>query len=70
MMGQPRRASVLEAATQAAVGLPIGFAVSFAVVLLGLSAAMTAALVTGLMFLVSTVRGYVIRRGFERRRYR
>jgi hypothetical protein len=67
-MTQPRRTSALEAATQAAVGIPIGLAVSFGVALLGLSAAATAALITGAMFVVSTARGYLIRRGFERGR--
>lgn len=65
-MTQHRRTSFLEAATQAAVGLPIGFAVTFAVGLMGLPAAASASLITGLMFLASTVRGYVIRRRFER----
>ena len=63
---QHPHASLLEAATQAAVGVPIGFAVTFAVGLMGLSAAAAAALITLSMFMLSTVRGYLIRRRFDR----
>lgn len=65
-MTQRPYVSLIEAATQSLVGLPIGFVVSFAVGLLGLSAAASAALITGTMFLASTLRGYLIRRGFQR----
>lgn len=66
-MTQHPRTSLIEAATQAAVGIPIGFAVTFAVGLMGLPAAVSASLITLSMFLLSTVRGYLIRRRFERR---
>ncbi len=65
MTVQSRRLSAIEAAAQAIVGVPIGFAVSFTVSLLGLSAVMAAASITGTMFLVSTLRGYLIRRCLE-----
>jgi hypothetical protein len=65
-MRQSHLTSLLEAATQAGIGLPIGLLVSFCVAWLGLSAAATAALIAGLMFVFSTARGYVIRRRFER----
>lgn len=68
MTAQPRRTSLIEAATQASVGLPLGFAVSYAVSMLSLPPAVTAGLITGLMFAVSVARGYWIRRRFERRR--
>jgi uncharacterized membrane protein AbrB (regulator of aidB expression) len=67
MTAQTPRASALEAAMQAAVGVPIGFSVCFAVGKLGLSPTLSAALITVVMFLVSTARGYLIRRGFDRR---
>jgi hypothetical protein len=67
-MTQQRRHAALEAATQAAVGIPIGFVVTFGVELLHLPPAISAALITGLMFLLSTLRGYLIRRRFDRRR--
>ncbi len=67
MTHQPRRTSLLEAATQAVVGVPLGLAVSYGVALLGLSPAFSAALITGLMFVVSTARGFWIRRAYERR---
>jgi hypothetical protein len=63
---QSRRLAAIEAATQAAVGLPIGYAVCFAVGLIGLSAAASASIITLSMFLVSTIRGYLIRRKFDR----
>ena len=66
-MNERPRTSLIEAATQATVGLPIGFAVSFVVALLRLPPATSAALITGLMYLCSILRGYVIRRRFERR---
>jgi hypothetical protein len=66
-MTQHPRASFMEAATQAAVGVPIGFAVTFAIGLMGMSAA-SAALITLSMFVASTARGYVIRRRFDRER--
>jgi hypothetical protein len=65
-MRQSHLTSLLEAATQAGIGLPIGLLVSFCVAALGLSAAATAVVITGLMFVFSTARGYVIRRRFER----
>jgi hypothetical protein len=64
---QPRRTSLLEAATQACVGLPLGFAVSYAVSMLRLPPAASAAAITGLMFAVSVARGFWIRRAYERR---
>lgn len=67
-MTQRPRASLMEAATQAAVGLPMGLVVVYGVALLKLPPSITAVLTTGLMFLVSTLRGYVIRRRFERER--
>lgn len=66
-MTQSPRTSLLDAATQAAVGLPLGFVVVYAVSWLRLSPAATAVLTTGLMFVVSTARGYVVRRRFDRR---
>jgi hypothetical protein len=65
-MSQHPRTSLIEAATQATVGIPIGFSVAFAVGLLQLPAAPAAAMITGLMFVASTARGYVIRRRFDR----
>ncbi len=65
MTAQPRCTSLVEAATQASVGLPIGFAVSYAVSMLGLPPAVAAGLITGLMFALSVARGYLIRRRFE-----
>jgi hypothetical protein len=65
MTSQAPRTSLLEAATQAAVGLPIGFGVVTAVSLLGLSPAASGALSAGAMFVVSTARGFWIRRRFE-----
>jgi hypothetical protein len=66
-MGQHRRASAAEAVTQALVGLPIGFAVTYAIERLHLSPAVSAGTITGAMFGLSALRGYLIRRGFERR---
>jgi hypothetical protein len=66
-MTQHRRASLREAATQATVGLPVEFAVSFGIGLLGLSPAAAAALITLAMYAISILRGYLIRRRFERR---
>ena len=66
MTPQSRRTSLLEAATQSLVGLPLGFAVVTAVSLLRLSPAAAGALSAGLMFVVSTARGYVIRRRFAK----
>jgi hypothetical protein len=68
MTAQLRRTSLIEAATQACVGLPLGFVVSYAVSMLRLPPAATAVLITGLMFAVSVARGYLVRRGFEKRR--
>jgi hypothetical protein len=67
MTPQSPRTSLLEAATQSLVGLPLGFAVVTAVSLLGLSPAAAGALSAGLMFVVSTARGYAIRRRFAKR---
>jgi hypothetical protein len=67
-MTQHPRASLREAATQASVGLPIGFAVSFAVGLLRLEPPASAALITLTMYALSILRGYWIRRSFDRRR--
>ncbi len=67
-MTQHPRASLREAATQATVGLPVGFAVSFGIGLLGLSPAAAAALITLSMYALSILRGYVIRRRFDRER--
>jgi hypothetical protein len=66
MTTQPNHLSAIEAATQAAVGLPVGWAVCFSVELLGLSAAASAALITIIMFLFSTIRGYIVRRSFDK----
>lgn len=66
MTHQPPRTSLLEAATQAAVGLPIGFMVVYAVSLLDLSPAANGAASAGCMFVISTARGYAVRRRFER----
>jgi hypothetical protein len=66
-VNQSPRTSLLEAATQSLVGLPLGFAVVTAVSLLRLSPAATGALSGGLMFVVSTARGYAIRRRFAKR---
>jgi hypothetical protein len=66
--GQPPRTSLKESATQAVVGIPIGLVVSYGVALLHLPPAISAWLITGLMFVASTIRGYIIRRRFERRR--
>jgi hypothetical protein len=65
-MIQPRRTSLIEAVTQAAVGLPLGFLVSYGVSLFHLPPEITAALITSQMFAASVARGYVIRRRFER----
>ena len=67
MTTQSPRTSLLEAATQSLVGLPLGWAVSYAVVSFRLSPAISAMLITGLMFVVSTARGFWIRRAYERR---
>jgi hypothetical protein len=67
-MTQHPRTSLLEAATQATVSLPVGFAVSFGVSLLRLSPAVAAALITVAMYLLSILRGYWVRRRFERGR--
>jgi hypothetical protein len=67
MTSQSPRTSLLEAATQAAVGLPIGLVVSYAVSWFRLSPAISAALITGLMFVASTARGFWIRRRFAKR---
>jgi len=64
-MSQQRFTSLVEAAMQAAVGLPIGLGVSVIVASMGLSAALTGALISSLMFIASTLRGYLIRRRFE-----
>ena len=66
MIAQSRRTSLLEAATQASVGLPIGLVVSYTVAWFRLPPAVSAALITGLMFALSVARGYWIRRRFER----
>jgi hypothetical protein len=66
-MTQHPRASLMEAAKQATVGLPVGFAVSFGIGLLGLPPA-AAALITLAMYALSILRGYWIRRRFERER--
>jgi hypothetical protein len=65
-VSQSRRTSLIEAATQAAVGLPIGFLVAYGISALRLPAGPSAALITGLMFAVSVLRGYLIRRQFIR----
>jgi asparagine N-glycosylation enzyme membrane subunit Stt3 len=65
-MTQHSRASLVEAATQAAVG--VGYAVVFGVECLHLPTAWSAAVITVSMFLLSTLRGYVIRRRFDRER--
>jgi hypothetical protein len=67
-MTQHPRASLLEAATQATISLPVGFLVSFGVSLLHLAPAIAAALITVAMYVLSILRGYLIRRRFERRR--
>jgi Flp pilus assembly protein TadB len=66
MARQPRRSSAIEAATQALIGLPIGFGVTFTVEQLHLPPAWSAASITTLMFLLSALRGYLIRRRFDR----
>lgn len=66
MNHQTRRQSLLEAATQAAVGVPIGFSVVFFVGFLDLNPFWLALSTSCVMFLVSSIRGYVIRRRFER----
>jgi hypothetical protein len=65
-MTQTRRASLLEAVTQSAVALPIGFAVAFVVGFMGLDPLVQAFTIAATMFVVSTVRGYLVRRRFER----
>jgi hypothetical protein len=66
MTAQTPRTSLKEAAMQSVVGIPIGLVVSYSVALLHLPPAMSAWLITGLMFLASTVRGFIIRRKFDR----
>jgi hypothetical protein len=66
MTAQPARTSAIEAATQAAVGIPVGLVVVYCIALLKLPPAITSALTVGVMFLVSTLRGYLIRRRFDR----
>jgi hypothetical protein len=68
MTAQLRSTSAIEAATQAAIGSIIGWIVCFAVGLLDLSAAAAATLIVCLMFVLSVLRGYVIRRLYEGRR--
>jgi hypothetical protein len=68
MTAQPRRTSLIEAVTQASVGLPIGLVASYVVAWFRLPPAITAVLITGLMFAASVARGYLVRRSFERRR--
>jgi hypothetical protein len=68
MTRQRPSTSLLEAATQAAVSLPIGFVVVFGVERMQLGPMASAATITLAMFLLSVLRGYVIRRRFERRR--
>lgn len=65
MTTQPRRASLMEAISQATISLPVGFAVSYGVGLLRLSPAIAAAMITGLMYALSILRGYIIRRRFN-----
>lgn len=65
-MRQHPRTSLIEAATQATVGIPIGFGVKFGVEQIHLAPAWSAATITMLMFLLSTLRGFLIRRRFER----
>lgn len=67
MTVQHPRTSAIESATQAVVGVLIGFSVSFVVISLHLSTALSAWLITAIMFFVSILRGYLIRRWFERR---
>lgn len=66
MTSQPPSTSLLEAATQAVTGMAIGFCVVFVVTWLRLSPATSAAVSVALMFVASIVRGYLIRRRFER----
>jgi hypothetical protein len=68
--GQLPRTSFKEAAMQAAVGIPIGLVVSYGVALLHLPPALSAWLITGLMFIASAIRGYLIRRKFDRFEHR
>jgi hypothetical protein len=65
-MNQSMKASLAEACTQAFIGIPVGWSVCFAIAMLDLSPGETAGLITGTMFLVSVVRGYWVRRRFER----
>jgi hypothetical protein len=67
-MTQPRRHAAIEAATQATISLPIWFVVTFGVSLLHLHPATAAALITVAMYVLSFVRGYLIRRRFDRDR--
>jgi uncharacterized membrane protein YfcA len=66
MRGQRWRMSLLEAATQAAIGVPIGFCVVYGVSRFGMSPAATAVTTSSVMFLINTSRGYFVRRGFNR----
>jgi hypothetical protein len=67
-MTQHPRASLMEAATQATIGLPVGFAVSYGIGLLHLPPAIAAALITVAMYVLSILRCYVVRRRFDRER--
>jgi hypothetical protein len=65
-MNQTRRSSLLESFTQASVGIPIGFTVSFLVGWLRLNPFLQACAIVFAMWIISTIRGYLIRRRFER----
>lgn len=69
-MTQSRRTSFIEATTQATVALPIGFIVSFAVGILHLSPTISAVLITGLMYIFSVARCYLVRRHFDAKQLR
>jgi hypothetical protein len=59
------RISLLEAATQAAIGVPIGFCVVYGISHLGMSPGATAVTTSSLMFVINTSRGYFVRRTFN-----
>ena len=64
-MMQPRRHSLIEAVTNAGIGCALGFPVAWGVASLGMSPIATGLATTGCMAVVSTARGYWIRRKFE-----
>jgi RsiW-degrading membrane proteinase PrsW (M82 family) len=65
---QTRSESLIEAATHAWLGCALGFPIVWAVSAIGLSSLWTTVVITIVMFAVSTIRSYVLRRLYEDRK--